>query len=426
MAQPFKFIHCGDLHLGAPFVAMSSLGKFGDDMLVEATYKAFENICNMAIEERVDAVLISGDIYNSTDHNLEAQVRFVRELEKLSNHDIQVFIVHGNHDPVDAWSSKIKMPPKVHVFAGDKAERIPLVARGKEVAAVYGISHSHKGIFEDLSDRIMPTDTDEYSIGLLHATIGGLEEKTEYAPTSVEKLRSKNINYWALGHIHKREILNRNPHIVYAGNPQGLNRKEEGAKGCYLVKVGVYGDADLEFRETSAIVFASCEIDISGFTELSQIEELIRHKKKMMASKYRRPILLRIVLTGQGELAAACQDESAREFWLKNSQAEETGKKFDFVLVHRIDDETLLPIDLQARRELPDILGDYLRAYDKIADLNEAEKRQALAEIILDRNEMKRLGGYKDLIDAELIENAFKRAEIEGARRLWSIGNEDK
>ena len=68
--QPFRFIHCGDLHLGAPFQYAMGMSRSVDRAVAEATYDAFNNIIELAVRERVNAVVISGDIYNSEDHNL--------------------------------------------------------------------------------------------------------------------------------------------------------------------------------------------------------------------------------------------------------------------------------------------------------------------------------------------------------------------
>ena len=69
--QPFRFIHCGDLHLGAPFQYATGISRAVDRAVSEASYVAFDTIIDTAIDEHVHAVVIAGDIYNSEDHNLE-------------------------------------------------------------------------------------------------------------------------------------------------------------------------------------------------------------------------------------------------------------------------------------------------------------------------------------------------------------------
>lgn len=113
---PFRFIQCGDLHLGTPFKYIKSLGKQVDEAVNRATYRSFEAIVDLAIEQQVQAVLITGDIYDSDTHNLESQVRFAYECERLSAHSIPVFLVQGNHDPAESWLRNIRLPDMVHIF----------------------------------------------------------------------------------------------------------------------------------------------------------------------------------------------------------------------------------------------------------------------------------------------------------------------
>ncbi len=77
-----------------------------------------------------DAVLITGDVYTSADHNLTAQLDYVRLLHKLAQNNIQVFAVLGNHHPLEAWKAKIPFPPNVHIFPMKSVERVPLVVDG--------------------------------------------------------------------------------------------------------------------------------------------------------------------------------------------------------------------------------------------------------------------------------------------------------
>ena len=107
--QPFRFIHCGDLHLGAPFQYATGISRAVDRAVSEATYVSFDTIIDTAIDEHVHAVVIAGDIYNSEDHNLEAQVRFVRAMYRLAEHRIAVYMVQGNHDPAESWKAQLQI-----------------------------------------------------------------------------------------------------------------------------------------------------------------------------------------------------------------------------------------------------------------------------------------------------------------------------
>ena len=110
MGKHFRFVHCADLHLGAPFRGIQS-GDKGPwtDAPEKATFRAFENVVDWTEEIRADALIIAGDVYNSNEHSLSAQLSFARELYRLAQAGIPVFMVHGNHDPGDAWIFRFRL-----------------------------------------------------------------------------------------------------------------------------------------------------------------------------------------------------------------------------------------------------------------------------------------------------------------------------
>ena len=165
-------------------------------------------------------------------------------------------------------------------------------------------------------------------------------------------------------------------------------------------------------------------IDITDLKTINDIQEMIRHKKELAHRKYKKPILLQITLTGYSDLATACHDEETRNLWLSEAQREEKGK-YNFTMPFRIIDETNYAIDLKARRALPDVLGDYLAAYDEIDDLTKIKKRASLRDILEQRPEYKRFMGFEEIFTDEVLETAFKRAEIEGAMQIVGEENEN-
>lgn len=94
-----KFIHAADLHLDSPFKGMEmNVPQSVWERMKQSTFESFERIVDKAIQERVDFVLLAGDLYDAETRSLRAQV-FVREqMKRLSQYDIPVFIIHGNHD----------------------------------------------------------------------------------------------------------------------------------------------------------------------------------------------------------------------------------------------------------------------------------------------------------------------------------------
>lgn len=432
--RPFRFVQCGDLHLGAPFKYLKSLGKQVDQAVANATYRSFDAIVDYAIQEHVQAFLITGDVYNSEDHNLEAQVRFIRALHRLDDKDIPVYMVQGNHDPAESWQAHIEMPKNVYIFSAAHVERFPLMVNGLEIGGIYGISCGHGNIDKSFVKDFQPHSQDEFSIALMHGTVGVSGEHALVGPCQLGDLLEASVDYWALGHIHKRDILHTDPYIVYAGNSQGLHKKEVGPKGCYLVQVSSNGHCDFTFKETCAIRFEQVAIDISNLHNEAELVEMIRHEKEMLRTNRKKPVLLEIILQGSGDLHTLCAQEEIRHLWLTEAQDEEDGQS-QFVMPYSLQNYTQPKMDLKARRHLSDMVGDYLLAFDKLSQAGQESLQEdyiypqsaieQARSIVEQRSEAKRLGVYSSFITDELLNRALGRAQVEGALLLAGETDED-
>src|SRR2546427_294312 len=77
----------------------------------------------------------------------------------------------------------------------------------------------------------------DLNVGLLHTSLNGREGHDDYAPCTAATLTNRGYDYWALGHVHRREVVSSDPYVVYSGNLQGRNARETGAKGATIVEV---------------------------------------------------------------------------------------------------------------------------------------------------------------------------------------------
>lgn len=415
MGIPFRFLQCGDLHLGAPFRYLKSLGRSWDEMMCRATYRSFQNVVDLALRERVAAVLITGDIYNGEDHNLEGQMQFVKGCERLQEGRIPVYVVQGNHDVAESWSRHITLPNQVHICSSERIDRFPLMVNGKEVAAIYGQSLTSHTTGTNLAAQIRPLQSDTFSIAMVHGTVGTQEHHDATGPCTMDDLRGSPISYWAFGHIHKRQVISTAPHVVYAGNTQGLHALETGPKGCYIVDVSSHGAVDLHFYETNAIRFEEATIDISQVQSVMEMMEMLRHKKEML--RHHKPsIMLRIRLVGTGPLLMLCQDKAVREAWLRDTQEEESGTH-QVMIYAIVDDTTQGPT---SKVGYVGMVEDFQAAMTGVGVSTEA-----LRQRVMGRPEWKRLGIYQELITDDMLERAFTRAQAEGVRVLQGDGYED-
>ena len=122
-----RFVHAADLHLDSPFGGLRSLAPEIAETLYQATFKAYDNIIDLCIQEQVNALLIAGDIFDGADRSLRAQLKFRDGLIRLQEANIRSFICHGNHDPLDGWEAQLTFPEGCHRF-GSELEQVPVFA----------------------------------------------------------------------------------------------------------------------------------------------------------------------------------------------------------------------------------------------------------------------------------------------------------
>ena len=273
-----KFLHCADLHLDSPMSGLKYLPEEIFQRLQNSTFKAFTNITDLAIRMEVDFVVISGDIFDGDDRSLRAQAKFRNEMDRLHRHGIHAYVIHGNHDHLGGNWPKMPFPENVHVF-GANVEVKKFTKQDGTSAHIYGFSYPERHVTDRWVERYEKASGADFHIGLLHGHSEGVSEHGVYAPFQLSELLQKQFDYWALGHIHKREVLNSEPPIIYPGNPQGRNRKESGAKGCYLVSLTERG-AEYQFKETSDVLWLVRTLDGSEISNLGSLFDLCHNVVK--------------------------------------------------------------------------------------------------------------------------------------------------
>lgn len=228
-----KFIHAGDVHLGNPFSGLDKQLPFTLKKTVQtATIKAFEQLIDDAISAEVDFILFPGDLYNSAENSPFIQEVVSKQFKRLSDVNIDVFLSFGNHDFEADTRNHLPCPNNIHVFHQEVETKIKILHSGEKVALT-GFSYQTQRQTEKIIDDFPSKGDTDYQIGLYHGALGVAGDP--YAPFSLSDMLQKNYDYWALGHIHIRQTLNEQPFIGYSGVLQGLNRKETGDKGYYLV-----------------------------------------------------------------------------------------------------------------------------------------------------------------------------------------------
>lgn len=300
--EQLRFIHAADLHLDSPFRGLADVSPELRDQLQSATLGALERIVDHTISSKADFLVVAGDLYDSRDRSLRALLAFRRQMERLAERDVSVYIVHGNHDPLNGWGSEFQLPPNVTTFSG-RTDSEPFIRRGREVASITGVSYTRERVMENLAASFRPAEGSPYSVALLHANVGGNTGHADYAPATVAELCEAGFNYWALGHVHTRSVLATDPAtVVYPGNPQGRHARESGPRGCYQVDVDTHGRSHLSFVETNLVRWAHLEVPIAGEGRMSGLVNSLLERGREAAAAFDGPTVVRCTITGNGAL----------------------------------------------------------------------------------------------------------------------------
>jgi DNA repair exonuclease SbcCD nuclease subunit len=358
-------VHAADLHLDAPFAGVDASDPRVRAELVASTAEAFGRIVSLCIDEAVDFLVISGDVYDSS-RSMAAQLRFQQEAVRLAEVGIPVFVARGNHDPADGWSAGLKLPESVHYFSTHEVEAIPFERDGAVVCTLYGRGYERASETRDLATGFSRVPDDGVAIGVLHTNVGGREGVENYAPCSLEELRAAGMDYWALGHIHKPEVLSEAPAIVYAGCPQGRSPKEDGVRGCYLVEASS-GHAATRFIPTCSIVWERTAVDVAAAEGIEGVRDAVRIAcETARARSQGRPVILRLDLVGRTEARGQLVRGMVAADLLADLREEQLGGG-PWVWIDRMLDRTSGVLDVAALRMAQDFSGDLVRLVDEIA-----------------------------------------------------------
>ena len=260
----FRFIHTADVHLDSPLLSLALKEPDAAEVVANATRQTFAKTVDLCLDERVDAFLIAGDLYDGELRSMKTAAFFTNEMRRLTAAGIKVFLVRGDHDAESVITKHLDLPDGVHVFS--KAGEA--VSFESEDIVLHGMSFAKPQAPRSLLPHYKPPTDGAINIGLLHTSLAGSTEHDVYAPCSLQDLVNQGYDYWALGHIHKREVhSDASRAVVMSGIPQGRHINEAVPKSVTYVEIGSDRRARIEDRCTSVVQFERVGVDISGVVD---------------------------------------------------------------------------------------------------------------------------------------------------------------
>ncbi len=371
-----RFLHASDLHIDSPLRGLDRYDGAPVARLRTATRAALERLIDKALAEKVDFLLLAGDIYDRDWQDFHTGLFFREQMVRLDRADIRVFIVQGNHDAQGVITRQLILPPNVTVFSSRTAQTFRI---DELSVAIHGRSFPDRAVDEDLVPSYPAPVADFFNIGMLHTSLNGRAGHDTYAPTDLATLTAKGYDYWALGHVHAREVVSEAPRVVFPGNLQGRNANETGPKGCELVTVEA-GRIEAEFIALDVVRWNQVVVRLDGLDRLEALGDAFREAlEPVLVGAADKLHAVRVTLTGStalhrveanqpGTLAAAvqaaAQDVSDAEVWIEQVRLELT-----------------TPMDRAQAVQRQDAVGELIRLVDAIVSDDAALASRASAEL---------------------------------------------
>jgi len=347
----FRFIHTADLHLDSPLRSLALRDPELAELISDASRTVLRNIIDLCLSERVDALLIAGDLYDGSQTSMKTARFLAAELARLNAAGMRAFIIRGNHDAMSQISRELNLPPNTHVFDGRAG--VETLTQGAMQVAVHGLSFRDPHAPESLLPKYRAPVADAVNIGLMHTSLNGAAGHDPYAPCALADLHASGFDYWALGHIHKRAEYPGRAHVVMPGIPQGRDIGEPGAGSVTLVHIADDSRISTEARIVAVAGFAPVAVDVTGLETWRALHGAI--EDALNAARLPCPHLVaRLRLVGDSPLAPRL----LRDRDLAEAEAQENARALGGVWVEK------LMLDLGARVPVAGALGALARLID--------------------------------------------------------------
>lgn len=359
-----KFVHAADIHLDSPLHGLERYEGAPCEEMRLATRRAFENLVDLCIEETAGMLLLAGDLYDGDWRDFGTGLFFMKQMVRLRDANVRVFLVRGNHDAASRITKNLRLPDNVYQFPSRKAETVKDEALG---VAVHGQSFAREEVTDDLSTQYPKLVPSLFNIGILHTSADGRPGHASYAPCKKDALIAKGYQYWALGHVHAREVLNEEPWIVFPGNLQGRHIRETGPKGCTIVTVEDGEVVTCEERAVDVVRWDLLEVDASACDTpekvLDHLDEALRAAVSMADG---RTCAARVRVTGP--CAAHAKIVNRRESWVNDARVLALEIGSGSIWLEKVLIETRPDVDFTERASGSGPLAELLQYVESLRD----------------------------------------------------------
>lgn len=354
-------VHAADLHLDSPMLGLARYDGAPTSRLRLATRHAFTALIDQCLELDARLLLLAGDLYDGDWRDYTTGLFFLGELARLADSGCRVLFIRGNHDAQSRITRELRLPEHVQEFDCKHPESKCFEDLG---IAVHGQGFARAAVTEDLAAAYPDPVPGLLNIGLLHTSLGGRPGHEPYAPCSQQRLEDLGYDYWALGHVHQREVVSAAPYIVYPGNLQGRHARETGEKGATLLESEGGRIQRVEPLVLDVVRWSNVEVQLE---EVSVLDDALERVEVALTGARQaaedRLLAARVTLTGASPLHAVLAADSDRML----AEVRLIAGALDDVWIEKLRVETRERVDLEARAAEDDLLAQVARAFDLAA-----------------------------------------------------------
>ncbi len=315
-----RVLHTADIHLDSPLKSLALRDPELRERVQTASRSALTRIIDIALAEDVAALLIAGDLFDSAERSARTAAFLTLQLERLRAGGVRVFYIKGNHDAENPLTGEVTLPENVHVFDG-RGGKVQL----SEGVWVHGVSFASRHAPDSLLPKFPAPVEGAVNIAMLHTSLAGAQGHDPYAPCALSDLTAAGFDYWALGHVHRRQVHSEAPWVVMPGTPQGRDIGEPGPKTATLVTIGE--GVRVEEVHTSALEFLPLQVDVTRTESDDALRDLLRQSLQDIArALVSDNAIIRLTLTGDS--ARRWQILRDHDIWTDTvaQMARETGR----------------------------------------------------------------------------------------------------
>ncbi len=409
-----KLVHAADLHLDSPLRGLARYPGAPVERVRTATRRALENLVRLCTDERAGLLLLAGDLYDGDWTDYSTGQFFVSQMAKLRDAGVRVVSIRGNHDAQSQITRHLRLPDNVRELRADAAESVAYDDLG---VVVHGQSFATRAVIEDLAASYPSRVSQLINVGLLHTSVTGRAGHQPYAPCSLETLVNKGYDYWALGHVHAREVLCERPWVVFPGNLQGRHARELGGpagKGASVISYDAGGIRSVTHHALDVLRYAHCLVDLATATNMDDALQCARDAlDRQLQAADGRPLAVRVTLTGVS--AAHGVLRAAEDALVENLRALGTDIGGGQLWIEKVKVTTRPPLSAAALRSGDGAIAQLLHSIDELR-----EDDAALLALVQSLGDLPRLPAEltEDVDGVALTDPGFLRSQIEAVEQM--------